>query len=724
MKTTGYLYLPLVGLGCLALQPVLAGPVAEPEVQPAASQGDFTGSITTKLYGFDYFDAPGHSGYTYLDRYNVRKGYNGNYRSGFYADVDFDLNYAYGDDKSLSVTRWGEGFYRHGGELLWDEEAFALTSYYNFLRTTTGSLGYQFSPNVVEGLFGPNVGVDSRYNPTNANTNSGFLSRNNFDSSDTDYFVDRFSYGANFQIKPGALGEKTRIDIAWDGYLRDGLAMQSYVLGGSDLSGGSGGTRVNERWRTYSRDVDENMNRFTLKVQASPGDWFDINYLGSYERFDNRVRTAMLGDLTPIVSPPYTVTNPTRPVGYIPDASRLTNSLNLKRQFGDHTNVSAGYLDFRLKQESFPSYVSAQDYNTGEIVNQEAFINFDTSFTPVFGMEGEVRWAQRENNSTFPAGTLTNINLGQTLGTRINDIESWDTDLAALVRPEGWGSTFALGWRHMDKSRDLTYSSITPAEIHPGVSLYRTDTVYDEMYLRWSALNWNGYNFRVTGVYRTADETGLVTDPEEVLGLKSAVTYTAENGLVWSAYYNYRSAENNDLRFNDKVAPLLSYAQDVSNTLQSAGAMVSYNPSKDLNLYAGFDWMQMDADLLYFESKSRRFEANTVFEPGIYTDSTIDVYMLTFGGDYQLSENLKLLASYTMTLSDGNLASGDVADELATVDDSLDNVLHTFSLGAAYDIDDTKQLVVGYQFDYYEDDSYANLSAGAHSLMTGLRFQF
>jgi predicted porin len=236
-------------------------------------------------------------------------------------------------------------------------------------------------------------------------------------------------------------------------------------------------------------------------------------------------------------------------------------------------------------------------------------------------------------------------------------------------------------------------------------------------------MNMKGVTFHLTSSYATAGKTGLVSEPSQALGLKAVVNYTAPSGLVVSGYYNLKDTQNDNNAFTDKaVASPLSYTQDISRTVQSAGASFSYQPTKGTNLYASLDWMRLDASVLFFESNRRRFESTTTFALRDLQGSVVDNTMFSVGGDYQASDRLKWSGAYSVTSVDGNLASGTVANQLSAIDDSLDSLLHSVVVEAVYDLSKTRKLRVGYRYDKYEDSAYPLLSGGAHSLMVGLTF--
>jgi len=682
-----------------------------------APVGKFSGEVTSKLYLFDYFDGVGTEKTSYLERYRGQKGWGGDRRSGLYLDLDLDLIFRANEDQSFTVKRWGEGQYRHGGQAKWSSEKLQFTADYSFFQRSTGGIDYLFSPDQVPG------GTDPTYfYPVATNTASGYVANFVDNSNRFLYDVSRFSYGLGFVIKPGALGEKTTIAVNYSGYLRYGRRLQTTVMGGLDFQSTIAGDRsyVMQRWRGFSRNVDENMNRLSWSITASPRDAINLAYTGKLEKFDNRARDYTHRDLAAVA--PY-IYNPTaditRPLGYIPDSSLSTHNLKVNKVIGG-TSVAAGYGVSKLEQDSFSEPQTRLGFKKGEVNLENAFVNFDTNLTPSAGLQGFVKYGRRDNDSSFPVAGLIEPTNAERLNSRTNQIESTKFGVAGVFRPSGLGSTLTLGYQSEDKTRDLTYNN---TGIIPSVSLYRNETQTDEIYAKLSALNYKGINFRLTTSYAWADKTGLVTEPSQALGLKAAVSYAAPDGMLFSGYYSIKDKENDNNTWTDKaVSTPVTYSQNIASTVQSAGAAINYGPAKDANVYVGLDWMQMDASVLFYESSRRRFESTTTFGLRDTLGSLVDTYMFTVGGDYKASDKLKLYGNYVATVSDGNLASGYVANQLSAIDDTLDSVLHTIELGADYELSKNKRLRLGYRFDKYEDSAYPLLSGGVHSIMVGMTF--
>jgi hypothetical protein len=409
----------------------------------------------------------------------------------------------------------------------------------------------------------------------------------------------------------------------------------------------------------------------------------------------------------------------------------MSHSIRLSKTF-DATAVAAGYGMTRLEQDSFTLRQNAAGF-VGEISTDNAFLNINHRVSPTLGMEGHIKYANRDNDSTFPAVGLLSATTNQTLGVRINSIESMQYGLSASFRALPVKSTLTAGWVREDTDRDLTWTDVSLTQgIAPQRSLYREQTVSDEAYLKWVARPMPGMTLRVTPSYLWADKTGLVTDPEESLNFKSALSYAATEGMQVNGYYNYKQKQNSDLTFtsalaNDGLGAVQT--QDVESTFHAAGVSINLIPKEQSNASVSFDWTQNDFQSYYFSSDRRRFEAGLTSANTLnflIRDSSaykVDTYSLSFNGDLQTTEHLKLSAGYTYSISKGDVGSGLIAAELLnTVDGRIDNTLHSITLGADFVLKKGTTLRGGYVYDKYDDDAYGVLSGSVHTLMLGLSY--
>ena len=680
-----------------------------------------SGEITPKLYLFDYHKGFGTDRTQFLERYNTQKG--GDTRSGGYLDADLDVVVTDPKRDVFVLERKGFGAYNHRGYLRGDTDRLGLTGYYSHFRSATGGFGFNYNPNLVTG------GTDPSYNVP-ANTSSGFVAQFNNDSPGQNlHKVDRSTYGAGLALKPQLFGTTATAALGYDGYKRDGNRFATYVAGGSDVTGGA--ARVLQRWRGFDMPVDERMNRYTLKLAGAPGG-FALSYEGSLEKFDNKAREFQMGDFAANFAGFFQAASATKPVHFVPDSTLISNNFRVAKNFGG-TAVAAGYGHSILDQDSFTLREQTLGYNTGKITTNSAYLNVNSSMWSGVGLEGFVKYYNRDNDSSFPVVGLLNAAVGEQLGVRINRIKTLNYGLSATFRPRTLKSTVTVGWKREDKDRDLTWTAVTAAlsGIQPQRSLYREHTVGDELYVNWVARPMPGLIVRVTPSYLSANETGLVTEPEKSFNLKSKVTYAASSGMLTSAYYNYKNKKNANNTFTDGlIGPVrdgAATAQDLNKTQQAAGVSLNIPVSATINTAASLSWMQDDFRTYYLSSDRRRFEAPNAAIAFVVRDRSgydVDSYVLTLGGDWQASDALRYSGSYTFTRSKGNVASGLILSELPAVDGTINNSVNTLTLGVDYALKKTVKLKGSYAYDYYNDKVYSNLTGGYHTLMLGVAFGF
>jgi len=437
------------------------------------------------------------------------------------------------------------------------------------------------------------------------------------------------------------------------------------------------------------------------------------------------------------ITDPAGLTAPASPMNlaslfYVPDTNLTNHSIRASKNFNDRVMVAAGYGASWLKQDSFSAYETASSHTQGEIRTDNAYLTLNGHVSPDVSVEGHIKYYTHDNNSTFPDAL---ISLNTLVAPRISSIDSLDYGLSANWRPDFLGSNFTAGWRRLDRERDLIWGTTVGVQgqgqgagqgsIRAPQSLYREDTLSDEVYLKWSARPAKGWTTQLAPSFIWADKTGLVSEPEEAFALKATANYAAPEGWMVSGFYDYKNMQNSNNSFTDGDG-VLTYNQDVDNTLHSAGVSLNIMPHEDVNVSANLYWVQNDFSSYLFTTSAARWTNGVIFTPVDQPNYKVDSYVFSLGGDWQYNDKLKLNGNYTFTKSDGDVASGTVQTSLVaatgTIDSIIDNTLHSLSLGADYILSEKATLRVNYIFDYYDDNAYDLLTSGVHTLALGVAF--
>ena len=701
----------------------------------SAQGGLFVGDITPKLYFFDDFKGPGSDRTQYLEAYNTQQALGGgSFRSGGYLDFDLDLVGNDGRRDFFVLQREGFGAHNHRGSVKANSDTLGFAGYYSHFRSA--SHGFNF-------LYSPGGGVPGGVDPAYAgNANTGYLSQFNNDTTQTRFRTDRTTYGMSLALKPTLFAARMAGSLDYDGYSRDGNRFGTWILGNGDVNAaGANNNRVLERWRGFDKPVDEKMNRFTFRLSGAPGG-FQLSYDGAVEKFDNHARTTLVGDfaasvqtLPDGVTPSGAVIDPgilMRSVHFVPDSTLITNNFRFARNYGS-TTVAAGYGMSRLEQDSFSPEQQSAGYDTGTIRTNSAYLTVNSHAIQGIGIEGFVKYNDRKNDSTRSAPGVFDPAAGEALNVRVDRFKMLNYGLAATFRPGVWRSSVAVGWRHEDKDRDLTWSDPAVTSIQPHESLYHEETRSDELFVRWIARPMQGMVLRVTPAYVSSRETGLPSEPEKGVSLKTKLSYAATSGMMVSGYYNYRGVKNNDRAFTDSTAAgapaALTTSQDNDRKQQAAGVTLNMPFGEAIKATASLSWMEDDFKSYFLRSNRRRYEGtqNVIFANFDRSNYDIDTYVVSLGGDWQVSQPLRLNAGYIWSRSKGNTGSGVIGTELSAdgrIDGAINSTVHTLALGLDYKISKSATFKGSYAYDNYKDKVYSSLSGGYHTLMLGASFGF
>ena len=224
-----------------------------------------TTTITPRLFLFDF--SGGDTETHYLERYDYRESFSGDTRSGAYADVDLDILVEEAGRDRFSLERRGFGRHNHRGSAQYDTDLLKLDAGYRHYRSATGGIDFLLSPGQVSG------GVVNTFSPRDG---TGPFRTFTDDSDRTTFDIDRTSFRLGSRIKPEVLRNIATLSLDYEGYRREGDKFAPVLLDGFNAVRGSGWGP--QRWRGIGLDVDEQMDRITLELAATPDPSLNMAY--------------------------------------------------------------------------------------------------------------------------------------------------------------------------------------------------------------------------------------------------------------------------------------------------------------------------------------------------------------------------------------------------------------------------------------------------------------
>ena len=697
------------------------------------------GFITPKL---GYFDNSGNP--SYLNQYNLLDSTFGNGTSnGILANLDFSLLYGDGSGGGLFLENEGYGPNNQRFHLESNSRTAKLGAYYSVFNSATGTFGFQYNPDMVVG------GTDPRYaDPTlNSSGESAHVAYFNNDSAgDRDYEIKRTNYGGSVVLKPAAFGEMASVELGYDGYSRKGNQVSNYVLDNYLLSNSGGGAEPYQ-WRGYAKAINEQDGKLTYNFSLAPMDDLLINYEFSIDKFQNDVQPVTFANVSQWAGPKLTFSpgvDLNTPLGFVPDSTQYSNGLRVSKNFGDTAAVSAGISYAWLEQNTFSEPQNSFGYSNGRTDTNNAYLTGRFNVSQSVGLEAFARYNRRQNDSSFPvAGFYEPVSTygdPRMVMPRIDSYKNLSYGLEAKLYPSFLKTTWSAGWKHETKDNGLTWGTV-PA-LAPPLSLYGSQYSANEVFIKLVSRPVRGLIVRVTPSYLWASETQLTTDPNELFKVKSSAIYTKPewNELAVTGYYNYAHKKNDSLSYSDYNVNPRGFAdpqnQEATNVTQSFGVNLSVVPFEDVKLSLGYDWNQNDLSAYYFSTNRLRYDYPMLY-PGISNPHpndpldflNLDQYnykvntnTITAGLEKQWERYL-FKANYSLMWADGYNANGLAGQSLPTVDDKIDYLLHTLSLGMEYEWKKNISVRGVYIYDRYEDNAYEAMTGSRNTIWLGVNYQ-
>ncbi len=432
----------------------------------------------------------------------------------------------------------------------------------------------------------------------------------------------RSTYGSSLLIKPAAFGDHAAAELSFDGYTRKGEQITNYVLKTGDLTGAV--TREANQWRGYSKSIDEQSRQLAFNMTFAPLENSQADYEFRVSRFENYatpVTLASVSQWTGGALPLNPAADANSSLHFVPDSTMFTNNLRWSSTFGDTAVVGAGWSMSRLQQDSYSVTETNLGYTSGRHDTSTAYLTGKVNIGQTVGLDGFYRYYQRDNRSSYPvAGLYEPVSLANDplmVAPRLNAETTRTYGVEAKLYPKVLATNWSAGWTSIDTYRDFTYGA-PPNYLPPEMSLYRDRSNSDEVFIKAVIRPAAGWMLRITPSYLWGNSSGLMSEPEKRVRVKSLLSYTPPDmsQLQVTGYYNYSKSQNGNLGFSDFNLALSTFgptqAQKADNAIQSAGVDANFVPSEDITGRVGYAWNQTNFRTYYYSTNRLRYHVTNL----------------------------------------------------------------------------------------------------------------
>jgi hypothetical protein len=657
------------------------------------------------------FSGPSDDLTHYFERYGTRTGFGSDRRTGMLADIA-DVAFVYYDGRRdvFTIDRrvWSRDNQR--GTARFDTDRLRVSGGYGYFRQAANGLDYLFAPSMVAG------GIDPAYTGGTV----GYVGTFNDNVSDALFATTRTTYDLAFAVKPAAFGDKASATIAVRGIERSGRVFESLNMGGGDVLGTNADRRAKLRWQGYESTVDESTNELLFTAAVRPGKAVNLEYELGYERFRNDAPTMTFADLSTLAGVRVVATTAEAgaegafasavadwPLHFVADSNMVRQSFRASAG-NEQVLVSAGAGWNTLTQETFTGVQREEGYGQGDIESNQLFASIAAHPTASVRVEG---YARRSDTTRKMDRFESKI--------RLNAFTLWTYGLETEVRPNNGTLTITPGWSRRTAERDIEFGDVAQQR-----SLFRADSASDEIFVRTRWKISPQLSLRATPSVLWADKVGYVTEPERAAKMNLALSYANADGTrSATAFYTIRTRRNDGLSYVGTDSATVT--QDARGSLQQLGAAGTVTPRETTSVFWSYAWSRDEYNADLIGATARRYDATPVFySRGDRQTYLVGSHTFTVGADITPAGRMQFGVSYTATRTAGDIASGLVLAALPREDGRIDNWYHTGALRVERDLGRSLKLGVSYLLDYYNDNSYADLTGGLNSLIVGLGYRF
>ena len=418
-------------------------------------------------------------------------------------------------------------------------------------------------------------------------------------------------------------------------------------------------------------------------------------------------------------------------IGFIPDTDRTTGTARLRSRIGERAVLEAGFQASVLEQvEDFTPFQRSAGLRDNSVQHYSGNVAADVALVDSLSANAFLEYDRRENDIERSTSLF---NPGGDNGSQVDEfIERWariQAGLEAVYRINA-ANRLALGGRFESVERDLDFSSpgCPPTPCFPAIlpvnALVNEDsesyTVYGRAQLR---------PLRRVGVrgeigYRTAPETGYVTDLDDyVYGrLRASYTPPLPRSVVLSLFAKGGSGENRNQVMagggglgTPPAGPNLRRRFDRHDWL--VGLTASASPWERLSAFASFFVSNDVQDYDLALSTLQRYvqpATPVTFSGAGNTDYQSDMWSIVLGTHVDLDDRTDASLSYAFTRADTRYGAGS-SPQLALVRSNaeIDSNLHAAEVEIGRWLREGLRVLAGYRFEYYDDGTRLSESLGS-----------
>ncbi len=661
----------------------------------------------------DFKDSRNH----FLEQYTSYRGYYGDNLEKFFYDLSsLDLHVTR-DRKNtdlLNLQHKSVNYKNQRNSFTYDLGGARLDGKLGFYRSNTLEVVPIADPDYTAG--GGTTGYGSQFND-----DSGDYKR---------FYKQRLPYSLNLRVTPSLLGMENgwlhQINLKYDGYLRDGERFSTYALGGGDVNGPVGLARAQQRWRGFKQEINENMDRVSTAFVLTPDEKTVINLDFAFEHFSNKTSETTLADISRISGVPLTTgatqglefNNRNKALFYVPDTNKLYGGINFKRKFSNKLLVKGSYKTSFLDQRSFTTLEDASRFDTRQIINQ--FANFQTSYKLLKNLDWNVfaRYANRNNVSEWVTGVFTRGGLSSP---RIAGIDNLFLGTNFTYRASFLSSVFNFGYEREETNRELDFNQ---PQIEKKETTYDEDTGINKVFLNTHFRPCKNVTARINTSFRFASQTGLLTEPDTEEKVKLSLNYYNPKilqGLHISPFYQVKNSRSGLFPL---TSPTTSNDWKRDDLLQSAGATISLTATEKINFIFSYFWNDDNVNTNFNRTTRRKYNSTAfVGKDAGRSDYDVRKQNISTSAHWSPNEKLSLSGAYTLTLTDGDISSGEVDNSLGR-EGEVDNIAHLITAETAYNISKDASLSAQYSYISFDDDINRAFSGHINTVSFAFNYKF